>query len=287
MKTTIKLLACCFILPTLTLLACAIQHSNTEISSDGVTISYSAQGEGKPAILFVHGWSNNRSIWDDQVAHFSNQYRVVTVDLAGFGESGSNRQAWTMSSFGEDVKAVIEKLGLDQVILVGFSMGGPVVIETAKKLPKPVVGIVIVDGFQNVEMKFPPEVISHMDSVFMDLVTNPTLEKSAYFFVNNREESLQRVIAMIKDSPKIGWQESIVEYFRWKNDDCTGSLAEMNSPIIAINSDQEITKADVFRKYAPNFKAKIIPDVGHVVMWDAPDTFNSLLAESIQDFIRE
>lgn len=266
---------------------CANEPDNIAISSDGVKISFDMHGEGKPALVLVHGWSNNKSIWDAQVSHFSENYKVIAVDLAGFGESGSNRQRWTMSSFGEDVAAVINKLHLDQVVLVGFSMGAPVVVETAKRVPDLVIGLVIVDQLHNVEMRYSPEVISSMDSMFMDVVTSPSIEKMKYFFRKNPQASFERVLLMVNDVPKIGWRESLNNFFRWRNDNCVESLTKIKCPIIAINSDQKVTDVEAFRKHVPSFKAKIIPDVGHIIMWDAPEEFNRLLEESIQEFMNK
>jgi len=92
---------------------------------------------------------------------------------------------------------------------------------------------------------------------------------------------------MINDVPKIGWRESLNDIFRWINDDCVKSLNKIQAPIIAINSDQKPTNVEAFRKYVPLFKAKIIPDVGHIVFWDATEEFNRLLEESFQEFINK
>lgn len=262
------------------------KHDNVPISSDGVKISFDTRGEGEPALVFVHGWSNNRTVWDAQVSHFSEKYKVIAVDLPGFGASGNNRQKWTMASFGEDVATVVNKLDIDQVVLVGFSMGAPVVVESANRMPDHVIGLVLVDSLQNVEMQYTPEDISHLDSVLMDLATAPTIEKIKPFIRKNTEQSFKRYFSMVNDVPKIGWRESLNEVFRWANEDCITSLKKIQAPIIAINSDQTPTNVEAFKKYVPSFKAKIIPDVGHVVMWDAEEEFNRLLEESIQEFIK-
>jgi pimeloyl-ACP methyl ester carboxylesterase len=271
------------------LITCSAYTDNSATSFDGVNITYDTKGEGKPALVFVHGWANNRSIWNDQVTHFSDRYRVVTIDLAGFGESASNRQEWTMSSFGEDIKAVVQKLDLDQVVLVGFSMGGSVVIEAASLLSESNVGVVLVDAIHNPEMRYPPEVAKQRERDFMELVTKPPKEKEkmSFFFRNNQEESLQRVLSMINKEPKTGWRESLVENMRWRNEDCAASLSKINCPVVAIKSDQRVTSSEVFRKYVPDFEVKIINDVGHVVMWDAPEEFNRLLEETIQEFMNK
>ena len=288
MKRKNLFLRYCVISLILFIYGCTKEPDNVAISSDGVKISFDKQGDGEPTLIFVHGWGNNRSIWDAQISHFSEKYKVITVDLPGFGESGNNRQTWTMASFGEDVANVINKLDLDQVVLVGFSMGGPVIIETAKKAPEHIAGLVLVDVLQNIEMKYSPETISYMDSVYMDLVTSPTPEKlEGVFYKRNPDASFERILSMLKDAPRTGWKESLNEFFRWSNEDCMESLKNIQSRIISINSDQTPTNMEAFMKYVPSFKAKIIPDVGHVVFWDAPEKFNHLLKESIQEFINE
>ncbi len=94
------------------------------LSFDGVPITYEVGGSGAPALVFVHGWCCDRHYWDEQVDHFAAHYAVVTIDLGGHGASGRQRTAWTMSAFGRDVVAVVERLGLPQAVLIGHSMGG-------------------------------------------------------------------------------------------------------------------------------------------------------------------
>ena len=266
---------------------CTNESDSTAVSLDGVEISFDKQGSGKPALVLIHGWSNNKSIWDKQVSHFSEKYTVVAIDLAGFGESGNNRHEWTIPAFSDDVYAVIHQLKLKEVVLVGISMGAPVVVQVADVVPEKVAGVVIVDYLHDVEMQYPPPVISYMDSMMMDLVNAPTIEKTGYFFRNNIEESYARVEAMLAENPKIGWSESLHGMFQWLNEDCTAILASLEVPLVAINSDQVPTNVEAMQKYVPSFEAKIIPDVGHVLMWDATEEFNNLLEESIQGFLKE
>src|SRR5678815_2468104 len=74
-------------------------------SADGIRIAFEVHGEGAPALVFVHGWSCNRSYWREQLQPFSKQFKVVAVDLAGHGESGLGRTSWTIAAFGGDVAA--------------------------------------------------------------------------------------------------------------------------------------------------------------------------------------
>ena len=265
---------------------CSDTPENVIMSSDGVEISFDDRGRGETSIMFVHGWANNKTIWDAQMSYFAKKYRVVAIDLPAFGKSGHNRENWTMASFGEDVITLIEKLGLNQVVLVGFSMGTTVVIEAANRLTEQISGVVLVDDLHSVEIKIQPPMESFLDSVFMDLVTNPTNEKlvAGGFYKKNHENSYKRVLAMLEDPSRVGWQESLHGYIQWINEDCTESLKELKVPVIAINSENQPTDVEAFRQYVPSFEAHIITDAGHVLMWDAPEEFNRLLEESINKF---
>jgi pimeloyl-ACP methyl ester carboxylesterase len=120
-------------------------------SQDGMTIRYEDVGQGEPAIVFVHGWSCDRSYWTPQVEHFSEAHRVVSVDLAGHGESSLGREDWTITAFGADVAAVLEALDLRNAVLVGHSMGGPVIVESALLAPDRIAALVSVDHFADVD----------------------------------------------------------------------------------------------------------------------------------------
>src|SRR5207245_3399812 len=84
-------------------------------------------------------------------------YRVGALDQAGHGESGKGRKLWNVSGLAGDVEAVVKALGLKRVILIGHSMGGPVGLLAAKRMPGKVVAVVGVDTLQNAEFKMPEE----------------------------------------------------------------------------------------------------------------------------------
>ncbi|MFA7675589.1 MAG: alpha/beta hydrolase, partial [Endomicrobiia bacterium] len=113
--------------------------TQTAISKDGVPISFSVYGKGDVALVFIPGWSCNSSVWKNQVPYFSKKYRVVTLELAGHGKSGNERTVYTMESFAQDVVSVVKQINASKVILIGHSMGGYVIIETAKIIPDNVI----------------------------------------------------------------------------------------------------------------------------------------------------
>lgn len=285
MKTTKRLFlwgaTCLFVLA----FGCSNETGGAITASDGVEIRFDRVGDGSPTLIFVHGWANDRSIWDAQVAHFSTKYEVVNVDLPSFGDSGSDRERYTMASFGEDIATVIRKLDIDEAVLVGFSMGAPVVIEAANKVPERVAGVVLVDQLQDIEAKTSPEEISATAEFFLGVAANPTNEAlvSGGFYMKETDAAFEKIAAMLEGAPRAGWEDSLLEGLLWLSEHCTEAVSRVEASIISINSDRVPTNVEAFRKYAPSFQARIIPDTGHVVMWDAPDEFNRLLEESIQE----
>ncbi|RVT43703.1 alpha/beta fold hydrolase [Sphingobium algorifonticola] len=93
-------------------------------TSDGTRIHYKDMGEGPPVVL-IHGWPLNGDMWEYQtVALVEAGYRVITYDRRGFGQSSHPASGYTYDVFADDLAALLEKLDLSGVSLVGFSMGG-------------------------------------------------------------------------------------------------------------------------------------------------------------------
>jgi sigma-B regulation protein RsbQ len=254
----------------------------TVAAADGVPIHYSVQGKGEPALVFIHCWSCDRNLWDNQVPVFAKQYRVVTIDLPGHGESGQERRNWSVESFADDVNTVITKLNLKRVVLIGSSMGGPIAVEATRRMPDRVVAIVPVDTLQNVENKVPPEQLADvMKQLRSDYKTAVTGFLNQFFFSANTPIAVKnRIISEVTSRPpelSIKILEGIFAY------DAAPALGKIKAPIRAINSDLNPTNLEVNRKYAPQFDAVIIKGTGHYPMLEDPERFNELLANVLRD----
>src|SRR5262245_30894103 len=124
-------------------------------SVDGLSINSASTGSG-PTIVFVHGWTCDLSSWDRQVPVFSKKYHVVTLDLPGHGKSQLPKDGkFSMDLFARAVEAVRVENKADKIVLVGHSMGAPVIRQYAHLYPAHVAGLVAVDG--PLDMRgFPP-----------------------------------------------------------------------------------------------------------------------------------
>jgi len=278
----------------LLIIGCAKQEEepaiivDSAISADGNEIHYQVQGQGKPALIFIHGWCCDRSYWDAQLPYFAHKYIVVAIDLAGHGESGLDRKEWTMGAFGEDVVAAVNKLNLEQVVLVGHSMGGPVILEAARRMPKRVIGLVGVDTLQNFEDKFTQEQIDDMLTPLRSNFAEATRNFVRTMFTPNSDPALVEKIAadMSFASQEIGLG-ALEGYVDFQNNEKIQVLQEVQAPITCISSDKYPTNVETNQRYAPSFQAKIMSGVGHFNMMEDPETFNRLLEEAVQEFVQK
>jgi pimeloyl-ACP methyl ester carboxylesterase len=108
-------------------------------------IYYEIEGQGKPPLVLLHGYALNGLMWEFQKAIFSKTNTVVTIDLRGFGQS-SCQNCWSSALMADDVKAIIESLGLTEVALLGFSMSGPIAIRLAYELPDIITRLILVSS---------------------------------------------------------------------------------------------------------------------------------------------
>jgi len=255
-------------------------------SSDGIPIHYSVAGKGEPALVFIHCWGCRGNFWENQVAEFSKTNRVVTIDLPGHGESGAGRTNWTIEGYGDDVKTVVTKLGLKRVVLVGSSMGGPIALEAAKRMPDNVVAIVPVDSLQNVEVTLTPEqldgVIKQMTA---DYKNSTTALLNQFFFSPNTPEAVKTRVINEALSRQPETAVAILKgIFAYKPGP---TLKEIKVPIKAINADLNPTMLEINRKYAPQFDAVIIKGTGHYPMLEDPTRFNQMLADILKTLPRK
>ncbi len=261
---------------------------NNAISADGISIAYEVRGEGEPALVFVHGWCCDRSYWDAQLPHFAEKYKVIAIDLAGHGESGLDRKEWTMGAFGEDVVAVVNKLNLDQVVLIGHSMGGFVILEAARRMPQLVIGLVGVDTLNNFEYKFTQEQIDEMLTPLRSNFVEATRNFVRTMFTPTSDSALvEKIVVDMSSAPHDVGIGALEGYVDFQKNEIKQVLQEVNAPITCINSDMNPTNVETNQNYASSFKAVIMSGVGHFNMMEDPETFNRLLEETVQEFVQK
>ncbi len=252
---------------------------------DDLPIAYEVRGRGNPALVFVHCWACNRNFWREQVDEFAKDHLVVTIDLAGHGESGKSRSAWSIEGLGADVRTVVETLDLSRVLLVGHSMGGPVCLEAARLLPGRVRGVIAVDTLHDADFLFPPEAMLALTARYEADYAGAMKELVGTMFPPGADPAL---VNWVVGEASAADRRATLELFKdFPNLDLPRMFREAGVPIRAINAAP--TRAGVMptslehnRKYA-DFDVTLIDGVGHYVQLEKPREFNAALKAAVRE----
>lgn len=246
------------------------------LSADGIPIRFDARGSGARALVFVHGWSCDRTYWRHQVVEFAKAYRVVALDLAGHGASDAGRTSWTMPSFGADVVAVADALELQDMVLIGHSMGGDAIVEAALSLGDRVAGLVWVDTYNKLtEPESPEEVTAFLEPFRTDFVGSARALVQRMFPAEADAGLVAQIVdAMSAAPPDIAFDT--LHHAFINEGPVMAALPRLHVPVAAINPDYRPTNEASLRKYG--VEPVIGSGVGHFLMLEDPDQFNRLLA---------
>jgi hypothetical protein len=99
---------------------------------NGMTLAFNDQGNGFP-LVFLHAFPLNRSMWTEQENALSSQFRVMTIDLRGHGESDAPLWHYTLDQAADDVCGLLDHLSIKQAVFVGLSMGGYILFAFYRK----------------------------------------------------------------------------------------------------------------------------------------------------------
>lgn len=264
------------------LFSCSREIKDFYNTDDNNKMYYESYGMGESAVVFVHGWSVNCRSWDDQIDFFKDKYRVILVDLPGFGNSGNDRNDWSMQHYGTDVAGLCKKLDLKNVYLVGWSLGTAVVVETAKLLGDNTKAVVLIDQLHQTDYVF--------DSIGVENWFNRQVSKykdfnAWYKSFNNDSTIAAKYLSMMPPEDKLPdwWKHGIISFFKWQEDDLKESVSGLNLPIRAINASNIETNEEQWESFYKDYKLTIFENSTHFLVWEYPQKFNETLLRIINE----
>jgi pimeloyl-ACP methyl ester carboxylesterase len=244
-------------------------------------VHYRSFGKGSEALVFVHGWTCDWTFWRGQIPAFSKSMRVLALDLPGHGLSDAPREksAYTMDAFARAVEAVMRDAGVSRAVLVGHSMGTPVVRQFYRLFPDKTLALVFVDGSL---WPFAPRAASEAFLAplradfaaaarpMVEGMAKPMLSDGARRHVT---ETMLRTPAHVA----VAAMEGMLDEANWKED-------SIRVPALAVVARSPFWPADTeqrFRRLAPVLDFQMWEGVSHFLMMDKPAEFNLALSTFI------
>lgn len=255
---------------------------------DGSRVAYQVSGQGRPALVFIHGWLCDRSYWREQIPVFEQTHRVIALDLTGHGESTQERADWSMQSFGDDVAAVVRQERLSRVVLIGHSMGGPVMLAAAEKLGDRVVGVVGVDTLGSIDqwssdvkrISQPGALEARMAPMYADYYATIRGFISSMFTASSDPELRRQITEDMASGPKdvgIGAAAAMLTY------DPTPVLDDITANRYLINRGPPAPPPNRESVEAHGFDLTVMENVGHFIMLEQPQRFNEWLVDVLAE----
>ncbi len=260
--------------------------SDVATSADGVPVHFDVHGDGAVALVFVHGWRGDRRVWRQQLHFFAPRFRVVRLDLAGHGASGWDRPRFTIPAFAADVVAVVERIRADQVVLIGHSMSGFVVVEAARHLPSSVIGLVGVDTLWDVEQERTAEQVAEIMAPFRaDFAETARRLAQSMFTPSSDRDLADAIVADLSSETRKEVAIDALEATMSSSRSLRLGLDEIRAPVTLINSSHwRPTNREAAARRGIDLAT--MSGVGHFVMLEDPGSFNRLLHDAVQGFLR-
>jgi len=254
---------------------------DTVVTADGTPIVYDVRGGGDVALVFVHCWACDRSFWREQLDAFAPGYRVVSLDLAGHGSSGTHRAVWSLDGLGDDVAAVVTDLGLERVVLVGHSMGGPVALLAAGRLVGRVEAVICADALHDVGMEITAAMVEPMVTSFQADYAGTMQQMVTAMFPQGADTAILAWVTRKGASADTGATIGLMRDY--PNLDLPAAMAAAQVPVRCINAAPRppagpVTAIDRNRQYG-DFDAVLMDSVGHYLMLERPAAFNAKLLD--------
>ena len=258
-------------------------------------IHHIVTGDGRPPVVFVHGFACAHSDWDAQVAHLSPRHQTIAVDLRGHGASPGTAGECTIARLGADVADVMAHLALPPAVIVGHSMGCRVAAEAAYRARDRTAGVVLVDGSQ---------FAAAMEPTLQAALAGPdgfsTLSRRWFqdmFTAKSNPAVVAAVIARAARLPRDVGERLMLEMLHYDVEQLSDALASIQVPTLvvqttysnerrerrSIQQGQDTPYLRFVRDRVPHARIEIIEDTGHFPQLDEPARLNALLDAFLAD----
>ncbi|MFM9951631.1 MAG: alpha/beta fold hydrolase [Saprospiraceae bacterium] len=256
-----------------------------ELTINDVAIAYTDAGpRDAPAIIFIHGFPFNKSMWAGQIEALEDRYRLIAYDVRGHGDSDAGKEDFAIELFVNDLLSLMDALKLDRVILCGLSMGGYIAINAAIHYPKRFDALVLSDT--QCAADTPEGKTKRMKAI--ESIRENGVEKYAEESVKNlfapesfstKEKEIVAIKEMILKTPEQVLSKTLLALSKRK--ETCSTLYKIKIPtLILVGESDNITPpaaAQLMHEKIQHSTLALIKHAGHLANLEHPAEFNKQL----------
>ena len=260
---------------------------------NGISIAYHDQGRGVP-LVFLHAFPLNRAMWVDQEKALSSQFRVISIDLCGHGESDAPLWRYTLEQAADDVIGLLDHLSIRQAVFVGLSMGGYILFALYRRYADRVQGLVLAntraqaDTVEGKEGRFQMAQTAYKNgpSAIADIMIPKLLSPVT---VQTNPELVGRVRTMIECNQVSGIAGDLMAMA--ERPDSIPLLKQITCPTQIIVGELDLptppADAKLMADRIPDARLTIIPGAAHLSNLEQPDQFNETVRAFVLNMTRD
>jgi pimeloyl-ACP methyl ester carboxylesterase len=254
---------------------------------NGISIAYHDQGSGFP-IVFLHAFPLSRMMWVPQEAALVRDFRIVTPDLRGHGDSDAPLWHYSLEQAADDVRGLLDHLAIPHAVFVGLSMGGYILFAFYQRYAERVKGLVLADTraqadtaegkqarFEMAQIAYKQGARAIADIMIPKLLSPATTQR--------RPELVQRVRTMIVDNEISGIAGDLMAMAA--RPDSLSLLDQISCPTQIIVGELDLptppSDAKLMADRIPDARLTIIPGAAHLANLEQPELFN----ETVRSFV--
>ena len=244
-------------------------------NNNGVRIYYEVTGEGVPFVM-LHANPCDHRMWMYQISHFSKFFRVIALDMRGYGRTDKVETAFTFDDLVYDVIKVCEKEKVENGILAGASMGSKIAFKIGVEYPELFQAQIHVGGNSFRGDSYDGRITGYENEDLPKYRANHLKELFAPgFSESSRGHYLSEVI--LEDSPNLSGK-AIGSLFRaFDNLGLSASVSSIKVPVLIVNgvTDNSLVGGKKTADLIDNSVHKTIPNAGHLCILEKPELFDT------------
>ncbi|MCM2292546.1 alpha/beta hydrolase [Allorhizobium sp. BGMRC 0089] len=250
-----------------------------KVRSNEIELHVEQRGAGAPALVFLHYWGGSSRTWRHVVEALAPEFRTVTIDQRGWGQSDKPETGYTLADLADDAQSVIAALQLEQYILVGHSMGGKVAQLIASRRPEGLVGLALIAPAAPTPLAIPEEVRTGMVQAYATRDSIVATVRQVLAPHGLAPDDLELVIA---DSLVGGNAAKAAWPLVASQEDITAAVAHIDVPVIVVSGEDDrvdppaVLRSDLLT-HIPQAQLLVLPGVGHLSPLEAPTDIADIL----------